>query len=224
MVFTPIYKLLKHQKNPQTEAVFDLFLDIREIGGRLSKMDVSEIVYNEGNNESDNEESLTDGYYEMWPVLIQANVPTENAANLQNGNYHTDHVDHSNVEYRIQNESRSSSPHIAEMVDHDNIELDVKNEPMPSSAHLEMGTEGAALSLAKHLLMAWRWSIKVLGWDICPPTPTALNIGQFMTKEEVVGGMGEPLWFVAYSCALQWAGEAACRWKWEWPVGKTPEV
>ena len=56
------------------------------------------------------------------------------------------------------------------------------------------------------------------------PHPTAFNIGQFMTKEEVAEGVGEPLWFVAYSCTLQWVGEAACRWKWEWPAGKTPEV
>ena len=85
MIFTPIYKLLKHQKNPQNEDVFDLFLDVSEIGRKLSKMDVSEIVYNEDIYipTSDNEESLTDGYYEMQPVLIQANVPTENAANLQ---------------------------------------------------------------------------------------------------------------------------------------------
>ena len=87
---------------------------------------------------SDNQESLTDGYYEMQPVLIQANVSTENAANLQNGNYHIYHIDHGNVEYHIQNESRSSSSHIADIVDHDNIELDVQNEPMPSSAHLEV--------------------------------------------------------------------------------------
>ena len=140
MVFTPINKLLKHQKNPQNEAAFDLFLDISEIGGKLSKMDVSENVYNEDIYipTNDNKESLTDGYYEMQPVLIQANVPTENAANLQNGNYHIDHVDHGNVEYHIQNESRSSSPHIADTVDHDNIELDSQNEPKPSSAHLEV--------------------------------------------------------------------------------------
>ena len=31
--------------------------------------------------------------------------------------------------------------------------------------------EGAALSLAKHLLMAW-WNIKVHGEDDCPPAPT----------------------------------------------------
>ena len=89
---------------------------------------------------------------------------------------------------------------------------------------LTVGTEGAALSLAKHLLVVWRWSIKVLAQDICLPTPTALNIGQFMTKEEVAEGMGEPHWFVAYSHALQRVGEAACRQKWEWPVGKTIAV
>ena len=87
-----------------------------------------------------------------------------------------------------------------------------------------VGTEGAALSLAKGLLMVWRWSIKVLGKDICPPTPTALNIGKFMTKEEVLEGIDEPLWFMAYSHTLQQVGEAACGWKWEWPVGKTLEV
>ena len=45
-----------------------------------------------------------------------------------------------------------------------------------------------------------------------------------MTKEEVSEGVDEPLWFLAYSHALQWVGEAAHGWKWEWPVGKTPEV
>ena len=87
-----------------------------------------------------------------------------------------------------------------------------------------VGTEGTALSLAKRLLAVWRWSIKVLGWDICPPAPTALNIGQFMTKEEMLEGVDELLWFAAYSCALQWVDEVAHGQKWECPVGKTPEV
>ena len=87
---------------------------------------------------------------------------------------------------------------------------------------LMVGTEGTALSLAKCLLAVWRWSIKVLGQDICPPASTALNIRQFMTKEEVLEGIDEPLWFVAYSRTLWWVGEAAHRQK--WPVGKTPEV
>ena len=89
---------------------------------------------------------------------------------------------------------------------------------------LMVGTEGAALSLAKCLLAVWRWSIKVLGQDVCLLAQTALNIRQFMTREEVSEGVDEPLWFVAYSCTLQQVGEVACGWKWEWPVGKTPEV
>ena len=52
---------------------------------------------------------------------------------------------------------------------------------------LMVGTKGAALSLAKHLLAIWRWSMRVQGQDICLPTPTVLNIGQFMTQEEVQG-------------------------------------
>ena len=68
---------------------------------------------------------------------------------------------------------------------------------------LMSGAEGVALSLAKHLLVAWRWSIKVQGEDVCPPAPTVFNIGQFMTEEEMAEGVGEPHWFVAYSHARQ---------------------
>ena len=45
-----------------------------------------------------------------------------------------------------------------------------------------------------------------------------------MTKEEVEEGMGEPHWFVAYSHALQWVGEAAHGQKWEWPAKEALEV
>ena len=89
---------------------------------------------------------------------------------------------------------------------------------------LTAGTEGAALSLAKHLLTVWRWSIKVQGWDVCPPTPTALNIGQFMTQEEAWGNVDNSLWFAAYSCALQRVGEVVRGWQWQWPRGKVPEA
>ena len=89
---------------------------------------------------------------------------------------------------------------------------------------LTSGAEGTALSLAKHLLAVWRWSIKVREEDVCLPTPIALNIGQFMTKEEVVEGVGEPHWFVAYSHTLQWVGEEACGQKWEWPAREALEV
>ena len=72
---------------------------------------------------------------------------------------------------------------------------------------LMVGTEGMALSLAKHLLVVWQWSIKVQGWDVCPPALTALNIGQSMTREEGLEGVDDPLWFAAYSCTLQQVGE-----------------
>ena len=75
---------------------------------------------------------------------------------------------------------------------------------------LMVGTEGVALSLAKCLLAIWQWSIKVHGWDVCPPTPMALNIGQFMTQEEVLENVDDSLWFMAYSHTLQWVGEAVC--------------
>ena len=74
---------------------------------------------------------------------------------------------------------------------------------------LTMGTEDTAVSLAKHLLAIWQWSIKVQGWDVCPPAPMALNIGQFMTREEVLENVDNSLWFEAYSHALQRVGEAA---------------
>ena len=60
---------------------------------------------------------------------------------------------------------------------------------------LMMGAEGVALSLAKHLLTIWQWSVRVQGWDNCPPAPTVLNIGQFMTWDEVQGDMDNSLWF-----------------------------
>ena len=81
---------------------------------------------------------------------------------------------------------------------------------------LASGVEGMALFLAKHLVTAWWWNIKVHGEDCCPPALSVLNIGQFITDEEAAGGVGEPHWFMAYSHALQRVGEVACWRKWEW--------
>ena len=75
---------------------------------------------------------------------------------------------------------------------------------------LMAGAEGVTLSLAKYLLTIWWWSIKVQGWDICPPTPMTLNIGQFMTWEEVLENVDDSLWFMAYSHTLQRVREVAC--------------
>ena len=89
---------------------------------------------------------------------------------------------------------------------------------------LMVGTEGAALSLAKCLLTIWQWSIKVQGQDVFPPAPTALNIGQFMTWEEVLENVDNSLWLAAYSHALQRVGEAVHGQQWQWPRGKVLEV
>ena len=89
---------------------------------------------------------------------------------------------------------------------------------------LMVGAKGAAMSLAKHLLTIWQWSIKVQGWDIYLPTLMALNIGQFMTREEVLENVDDSLWFTAYSHALQRVGEAAHGRQWQWPRGKAREV
>ena len=75
---------------------------------------------------------------------------------------------------------------------------------------IDGGAEGVALLLAKHLLTIWQWSIKVQGCDVCPPTLTALNIGQFMTWEEVLGNVDNLPWFKPYSCTLQRVREATC--------------
>ena len=50
---------------------------------------------------------------------------------------------------------------------------------------------------------------------MCPPTPTMLNIDQFLHDQETEGDWGEPHWLVAYSHALQRVGEAAHGRKWD---------
>ena len=71
-----------------------------------------------------------------------------------------------------------------------------------------VGAEGVALSLAKHLLTIWQWSIKVQGQDVCPLALMVLNTGQFMTWEEVLEKVDDSLWFEVYSRALQRVREA----------------
>ena len=78
---------------------------------------------------------------------------------------------------------------------------------------LMLGMEGVALSLAKHLLAAGQWNIKVCGEDDCPPALTVLNIGQFMTDEETAGGVGEPhlvWWPIPMHCS-GWTRWPICR-------------
>ena len=89
-------------------------------------------------------------------------------------------------------------------------------------APLTSGVEGMARSLAKCLVDAWRWNVKVRGESV-PPAPSILNIGLFIMDEEVVEGVGEPHWFLAYSCMLQRVGEVVCGRKWELR-GETLEI
>ena len=85
---------------------------------------------------------------------------------------------------------------------------------------LTSGAEGAVLSPAKCLLTIWQWSLRVQGWDICLPTPTVLNIGRFMMRDEVRGEVDNSLWFKVYSRTLQRVGEAICGRRWQWLKGK----
>ena len=71
---------------------------------------------------------------------------------------------------------------------------------------LTSGAESMALSLAKHLLMAWWWNIKVR-WEDDPPALTILNIGQFMTDDP-----------------LQWVSKVAHGQKWGWSSREALEV
>ena len=77
---------------------------------------------------------------------------------------------------------------------------------------LTSGAEGMALSLAKHLVAAWWWNIKVHGEDGCPPAPSILNIGQFITDEEVAGAWENH--------TGSWPTPAHCSGWVRWPAGK----
>ena len=52
---------------------------------------------------------------------------------------------------------------------------------------LTSGAEGTAKSLAKRLVAVWWWNVKVRGEGMCPPAPSALNIGQFLTVQQAEG-------------------------------------
>ena len=76
---------------------------------------------------------------------------------------------------------------------------------------LTSGAEGMVLCLAKHLAAAWQWNIKVHGEDDCPPAPSVLNIGQFITDEEAAKGVWEShtsSWPTPIHCS-RWARQLA---------------
>ena len=74
---------------------------------------------------------------------------------------------------------------------------------------LTSGAEGVARSLAKRLVAAWWWNIKVQGEGMCPPAPSILNIGQFIMDEEVAGAWESHtgLWPIPMHCS-GWARQS----------------
>ena len=87
---------------------------------------------------------------------------------------------------------------------------------------MDTGAAGAR-ELTKHFLATWQWMVEVAATNFFPPTPSMLNIGQFL-DEELKEGDHTP-WLLAYTCALQHMGEAAEGRKW-CPIGMhfTPQV
>ena len=43
---------------------------------------------------------------------------------------------------------------------------------------------------------------------VCPPTPTVLNIGQFLNEDLTGHGWSQQKWLLAYACMLQHMGKA----------------
>ena len=58
-------------------------------------------------------------------------------------------------------------------------------------------------------MAAWRWAGKVSKTPICLPSPTVLNIGQFLDEDTEEKGWDQQQWLLAYAHALQHVGEAA---------------
>ena len=80
---------------------------------------------------------------------------------------------------------------------------------------MDAGTAGT-WKLAKHFLAAWQWMVEVATTNFCLPTPTMLNIGQFLDEEPEEGD--HMPWLLAYACTLQCMGEATEGRMWH-PMG-----
>ena len=74
-------------------------------------------------------------------------------------------------------------------------------------------------------MATWRWAGKVSKTPICPPSPTVLNIGQFLDEDMEEKGWDQQQWLLAYACTLQHVGEAVDGRTWR-PNGVrfTPQV
>ena len=87
------------------------------------------------------------------------------------------------------------------------------------------GSNMAMKDLARQLVAAWRWSGKVSKTPICLPSPTVLNIGQFLDEDAEEKGWDQQQWLLAYAHTLQRMGETADGRTWR-PNGVqfTPQV
>ena len=52
-------------------------------------------------------------------------------------------------------------------------------------------SEAATKDLTKRLMAAWKWAEVVSESPICPPTPTVLNIGQFINEDSTGHGWSQ---------------------------------
>ena len=81
-------------------------------------------------------------------------------------------------------------------------------------------TDGGAehtLELAKCLLVVWKWRFAVGAAEFCPPTPSRMNISQFLDEDTDLNDWSA--WMLAYTHALQHVGEAVEGRCWH-PSGK----
>ena len=79
----------------------------------------------------------------------------------------------------------------------------------PLVSLLTNGSDMAVKDLARWLMAAWRWMGKVSKTPICLPSPSILNIGQFLNEDTENGDTGwdQLQWLVAYAHTLQHIGE-----------------
>ena len=61
------------------------------------------------------------------------------------------------------------------------------------------GRDEAMLALAQCLMVMWRCTASISESITCPPTPTILNIGQFLCEKLSSNGWNEQQWLEAYS-------------------------
>ena len=93
-----------------------------------------------------------------------------------------------------------------------NCEAGLGNEELswwPLVSPLTDGIDATTKELPWQLMAAWKWAGAVSKTSVCLPTPTILNIGQFLDEDLTGHGWSMQQWLLAYPHALQHVGEAA---------------